>query len=72
MSVLATAGVSALIKYGPSLIRLFGERKGGVTEKVAHTIANVVDAVNGDTSPASVAKVKVTLDSLPPRGGRSN
>lgn len=66
MSVLATAGVSALIKYGPSLIRLFGERKGGVTEKVAHTIANVVDAVNGDTSPASVAKVKATLDSLPP------
>ena len=66
MSVLATAGISALIKYGPSLIRLFGERKGGATEKVAHTIANVVEAVNGDTSPSSVAKVKATVDSLPP------
>jgi len=66
MSLLATAGISALIKYGPSLIRLFGERKGGATEKVAHTIANVVEAVNGDTSPSSVAKVKATVDSLPP------
>ena len=66
MSVLATAGISALIKYGPSLIRLFGERKGGATEKVAHTIADVVEAVNGDTSPSSVAKVKATVDSLPP------
>ena len=66
MSVLATAGISALIKYGPSLIRLFVERKGGATEKVAHTIANVVEAVNGDTSPSSVAKVKATVDSLPP------
>ena len=66
MSVLATAGISALIKYGPSLIRLFGERKGGTTEKVAQTIADVVEAVNGDTSPSSVAKVKATVDSLPP------
>lgn len=66
MSLLATAGISALIKYGPSLIRLFGERKGGATEKVAHTIADVVEAVNGDTSPSSVAKVKATVDSLPP------
>ena len=66
MSVLATAGISALIKYGPSLIRILGESKGGTTEQVAHTIADVVEAVNGDTSPSSVAKVKATVDSLPP------
>jgi len=66
MSLLATAGISALIKYGPSLIRILGESKGGTTEQVAHTIADVVEAVNGDTSPSSVAKVKATVDSLPP------
>ena len=41
MSLLATAGISALIKYGPSLIRILGESKGGTTEQVAHTIADV-------------------------------
>ena len=66
MSLLATAGISALIKYGPSLIRILGESKGGTTEQVAHTIADVVETVNGDTSPSSVAKVKATVDSLPP------
>lgn len=66
MSVLASAGISALIKYGPSLIRIFGESKGGTTEQVAHTIANAVETVNGDTSPRSMAKVKATVDTLPP------
>jgi hypothetical protein len=39
--------INTLLTMGPSLIRLFGQSKGGKTEVVAETLADVVNAVQG-------------------------
>jgi hypothetical protein len=62
-----TSIIAALLSAGPSLIRLFGSSKGGTTEYVAETIADVVEKVQGNpNSTESVAKVQAVVDSLDP------
>ena len=62
-----TSIIAALLSAGPSLIRLFGSSKGGTTEYVAETIADVVEKVQGNpNSPESAAKVQAVVDSLDP------
>jgi hypothetical protein len=61
MSILAT-----LLTAGPSLIRLFGNAKGGNTERVAETIADVVATMQGNPTPQNQAKLQSLVDSLDP------
>jgi hypothetical protein len=61
--------ITTLLSAGPALIRLFGQSKGGNTEFVAETIADVVERVQGDPShpDAKAAKIQAVVDSLDPK-----
>lgn len=58
--------ISTLLTAGPSLIRMFGASKGGVTETVSEKIAETVEAVSGMSAPQKEAKLQALVDSLPP------
>lgn len=58
--------IKTLLSAGPSLIRMFGASKGGVTETVSEKIADTVEIVNGMSTPHKEAKLQALVDSLPP------
>lgn len=58
--------IKTLLSAGPSLIRMFGASKGGVTETVTEKIAETVEAVSGMSAPQKEAKLQALVDSLPP------
>jgi hypothetical protein len=58
--------LATLLSAGPSLIRLFGNAKGGTTERVTETIADVVDKIQGNPTPQNQAKLQALIDSLDP------
>lgn len=58
--------IAALVSAGPSLIRMFGASKGGETEQVANTIADVVDTIKGKPTESQQARLQSVVDSLPP------
>lgn len=58
--------LATLISAGPSLIRLFGQSKGGNTERVTETIADVVDIFQNNPNPQNKAKLQSLVESLDP------
>jgi hypothetical protein len=58
--------ITTLISAGPALIRMFGQSKGGNTEFVAETIAEVVEKVKGLPNAEKTAKIQAVVDSLDP------
>jgi hypothetical protein len=60
--------ITTLLTAGPALIRMFGQSKGGNTEFVAETIADVVERVQGEPShpETKAAKIQAVVDSLDP------
>lgn len=58
--------IKTLLSAGPSLIRMFGASKGGLTETVTEKVAETVEAVSGMSAPQKEAKLQALVDSLPP------
>lgn len=57
--------LAALISAGPSLIRMFGESKGGTTERVAHTVAEVVQAIGTNPTASQVKQLESVVNQQP-------
>lgn len=58
--------VSALIAWGPTLIRTVGSLFGGKTSEAANTVANLVDQVKGQPASMAEAKLAAEMAKLPP------
>jgi hypothetical protein len=58
--------ITTLLSAGPALIRLFGTAKGGNTDRITETIADVVDIIQGNPTEQNKAKLQSLVDSLDP------
>ncbi len=58
--------ISALLAAGPTLIRTLGQSKGGATEVISETVADVIDSVQGKPLADQQAAVQTALKSASP------
>jgi len=58
--------VTALLSAGPSLLRLFGDSKGGHVQQVTDTLATVLDATQGRPAEERQAEIESQLNQLDP------
>lgn len=54
--------ISLLLSAGPTVIRMFGQSKGGNTEAVAETVADLIDSSNGKPTEAQMQAMVKSLD----------
>ncbi len=55
-----------LLTVGPSILRGIGSLFGGKTQEVADTVANVADAVTGQSPEVQRQRMQEALDAMPP------
>jgi len=58
--------IISLLTAGPSILRAVGSFFGGETEKVANTVANVADAVQGKSPSVQKQAMEDAVKAMPP------
>ncbi len=65
MAPIISAGLKALITFGPSIIRTIGQSKGGATENVAESVADIVEVLGSNPSQTDINTAEIKLSKLP-------